>query len=414
MVISIKNKKLIIMRNKIIILICFTASMLFLAGCEEAKRFEISGNDSTPPGVPVFISSDPLPGGAKIFFKPPADEDVLSVEASYVNANGKKLRFSASFFAESLDVYGFGAEGEHAVELYALDRAGNRSEGIRVLVTTLEPVVVTVAKTVHVTSSFASMLLNWENAAQNPLYVSVDFSYTQNGTRHNYSTIFTSHQTETRSIDSLKLYADEPVSVKINVSDKYDNVVLAKDTTIVLLTDGVIAKNGWSLPEAGAEIGGVKQVNGTRMEEVIDGIIDIEVENYFISFQTNPWSLLIDLGEEYEISRIVTHQRWTGFNTSSFAAPDPRGNLYRGSNVLRYNLYGLDETAQTWERWLNHILTAPNVTSSEEYAIIGKAGDKTLIYPEEPKFSKPTRYIRFEAVTGSWLSEITLYGRKAQ
>jgi len=387
--------------------------VIFLVGCEEAERFKISGKDNTPPGKPTFVESKPLPGGARIFFVPPTDQDVLYIEASYKNVAGITIRFAASFAAGSVDVYGFNKEGEHTVDLCAVDRAGNRSESIQQKVTALEPIVVSVAKTITVLPSFSSILLKWKTTSSEPLYVGVDISYTQNNIRQDYSAVFNTNQTETRSLDSLKLFAGEPVSVKVSLWDKYDNVVQAKDTTIVLLTDDIIPKNGWSLPNAGTILGGITQVGGLRVDMVIDGVIDIDIENFFVTTQANPWNMIIDLGKEYEISRIVTHQRWSGYSTS-FGSVNVRGNLYRGDNVLSSNLYGWDNTSQSWYLWSGRIIPQPSVLSDGEYTIMGKTGDMAFIFPDEPQFSSPTRYVRFEAVNGKYISEITLYGREAK
>ena len=183
-----------------------TVAFLWLSACEETKRFEISGNDNTPPGQPEFLGSEPLVGGARVFFRPPADEDLLYVEASYISEAGKKLRFSASYFTDSLDVYGFGKEGEHTIELCAVDRAGNRSTSKTVTVASLEPVAVSVAKSVEVLSSFAAMMLKWNNIYEEPVYVWVDLAYTQNAAHREHTTVFTvfnTQQIETRSIESL-------------------------------------------------------------------------------------------------------------------------------------------------------------------------------------------------------------------
>ena len=402
--------------NKIISIFLMVMGIM-VSGCKEGGRFEISGDDSTPPGVPVFVESEPLPGGARIFFRPPADHDVLYIEASYLNAAGKTQRFAASFAAGLVDVYGFHREGEHPVELCAVDRSGNRSTSIRCTVEALEPPAVTLAKSLDVLSSFSAMLLKWENESEQPLYVWVDFTYTQKGVRREHTTVFNTNQTEIRTIDSLKLFAGEQVSVKINVRDKYDNVIQAKDTAIVLLVDELLPKDGWTLPDAGSIKGGVTQVSGLRMEEVIDDVIDIDVINYFSTLQTAPWSLIIDLGEEYELSRIVTHQQWSGYNNGATSSVvDVRGNLYRGNNVLTYNLYGWDETSQSWDHLTRCVISPPLVISDGDYTLLGKAGDMFFIFPEEPQFSKPTRFIRYEALslTGKSISEITLYGRKAQ
>jgi len=401
------------MQKIIKILMCFTISLLLLGSCEESKRFEISRNDNTPPGKPTFVSSKPLLGGARVFFIPPDDEDLFSIEASYLNTSGKTVRFAVSYFTDSLDVMGFGSAGDHVIELYATDLSGNRSAGVNVTVESLEPAVVTVAKSLQVLSSFASMMFKWTNETLESLYVWVDISYLQNGKRYDNRMVFNTNQTEMRFIDSLKISADEPVTVMVNVRDKFGNTASAKDTTIMLLTDNIIAKNGWSLPVAGTVMGGIAQVNGLFMNEVIDGVLDIDVENYFITYQNNPWNLIIDLGEEYELSRIVTHQRHSGYNTT-FGEVDVRGNLYRGDNVLSSNLYGWNETGQAWQLLSRRTIVPPLVKTDNEYMILGKTGDMAFIFPQEPQFSAPTRFIRFEAVNGKYISEITLYGRKSK
>ena len=210
----------------------------------------------------------------------------------------------------------------------------------------------------------------------------------------------------------MNLYANEQVSVQVSVRDMYDNVIQAKDTVIVLLTDEVISKESWTLPVP-YYIGGITQVNGLNIGAVIDGVLDIDLENFFITGQSNPWNLIIDMGEEYELSRIVTHQRWSGFNVD-FGDVNSQGNLYRGDNVLSYNMYGWDEILQTWLLFSRRTITPPLVTIDSEYTMLGRAGDMAFLFPEEPQFSKPTRLFRLEAVDGKWLSEITLYGRKAQ
>jgi len=404
------------MRNAVAQYSFRTTVLLLLAiiiGCEESKRFEISGSDNTPPGTPIFIESQPLSGGARIFFQPPPDLDVLYIEASYQNVAGKLIRFAASFAAGSVDVYGLDRAGEHQIVLCAVDRAGNRSENVNVTIIALEPIVVTVANSVDVLSSFASMLVRWQNESEDPLYVWVDISYTQNGVRREHTTVFNTYQTETRSIEGLNLFDNEPVSVKVTVRDKFDQLVLAKDTTIVLLIDAVIPKEGWKFPDVGTEMGDISQVNGLRMDVVKDGLYDIDAENYFFSLVENPWNLIIDLGDEYEISRILTHQRWSGYNASSGVVV-VRGNLYRGDNILSSNLYGWDKVNQTWELFSRRVIIPPVVSTEGAYTIMGQEGDMDYIYPDVPQFSKPTRFFRVEAINGSSISEITLYGRKAQ
>ncbi len=388
------------------------AILFILIGCEEGKRYEITGDDNTPPAPPVFIDSKPLHGGSRVYFRAPADEDVLFVEASYANAVGEIVRFTASYFTDSLDVMGFGSEGDHQIELCAVDRAGNRSKSIRETITSLEPPVIAIAKTIKIFPSFASMLIYWESIfGDTPFYVLADFSYVKDGTRHNFTRTFASDKSDRGNIEGLMLFDDTPVSVKVRVKDMYGNISSANESTITLLSDGIISKVGWTLPASGTIIGGITQASGENMDMIKDDKVELDHPfNFFITTEKNPWSIIIDLGEEYELSRVKTHQRWSGHT----ATGDYQGNLYRGENVLSYNLYGWNNDNQSWELFSSSNIRQPIVTDSPEYRVLGVAGDLFFLYPEEPKFSKPTRLIRFEAANGKYISEITLYGRKAQ
>jgi hypothetical protein len=378
-----------------------------LCSCEESRRYELSSDDSVPPGEPVFLNAEPLNGGARIFFRPPADEDLLSIEAGYTNVVGKEVRAAASYFAQSLDIIGFGSAGDHQVSFYAVDRSGNRSQSRQITVTALEPALSMVAQSVQVLSSFGAMIVKWDDPLKENVYVFVDFSYTQNSSRQEYSSVFASYQSETRTIDSLKPVSGEPISVKVRVEDNYGNSMQAKDTTLVLPVDEKLPKEGWTLPAAGTEIGGIKQCSGTNIRHAIDGLTEVDVRNnFFITTAANPWNLLIDLGGTYELSQILTHQRYSWTDTSV------QGAYYRGDNVLAYNMYTWDEETGAWEFVSRRSITAPLVKQESDYVTQGDAGDRGFLYPEEPRFSKPTRYFRLEAVTGKYISEITLFGRR--
>jgi len=379
----------------------------FIAGCSESERYRITRSDDTPPASPVFLDAEPTPGGAKIFFQAPKVEDLLSVEATFTGANGKTLRFAASLFAEYLEVFGFSSEGEHRVELTAVDISGNRSAPVTATVTALEPPVVSIARSLEVFPSFGSIVLQWEDEERLNVVVTAELTYGQSGTR---SVSFDSYNTERVTIDSLKLSASEAVKIKTFVTDMYGNTEAAREETFNLLVDRRLDKTGWSLPPAGTVIGGVTQANGSagaaKMEYLIDELTEAaEPGNYYQSSIAAPWNVIIDLGQPVELSRIVTYQRYTYTDDSE------RGAYYRGDNVLRYNTYIFDEATQQWLKTAtaNHEIAVPTVKAEAEYKLLGDAGDEKYLYPLVPQFSAPTRYLRLEALNGKCISEITLW-----
>lgn len=387
-------------------------SIIVLAGCEEGKRFAISDDDTIPPNVPIFIYSEPLAGGARVFYRMPDDEDVLFIEVSYLNTAGEVVRFTSSYFSGSLDVRGFNSEGEHQITLCAVDRAGNRSDEIKETVVALEPPFVTTAKSVDVLPSFSSLMLKWDNPYMEPIYVSVELSYMEKGTRRNHNTLFSSFMlNEIQTIDNLMPDQNDSVKVSVSVSDKFGNIEPSKTMSVALLMDEELDKTEWTLPPAGFSLGGVTQADGNmeigNMDAVVDGITEAtKFLNFYLTNEPNPWNIIIDLGSEKELSRIVTHQRYTGEQSGS-----EQGNYYRGDNVLAYNIYIWDDDQQAWEFVSRNDIQTPVVKQTSDYKLSGDKGDEAFFYPEEPKFSKATRYFRFEAIKGKYISEITLFGK---
>ena len=287
------------------------------AGCSEAQRFEISDGDRTPPDAPVFISATPTPGGAIIRYsisESEANSDLLKIEAAYNNAEGKTLRFVSSFFTNEVEVKGFVTTGEHAVTLCAIDRAGNRSTEVPVTVTSDEAPIAIFARSVQVMPAFHNFLTGWNDSINVRFYVYVDYTFVQDGKKQDYQNIFTTTFTENRVSDSLKIAASEEVGVKVRVQDTCGNMLPAKDTTITLYTDRKLPKEIWIFPDTTVVMDGVKQAatdDGDLVylkDEQTEGTTE---SNFWQTSDVTPWNIIIDLGEERELSRIVTHQRRT-------------------------------------------------------------------------------------------------------
>lgn len=386
--------------------------LLFVAGCSETHRFEISDDDGTPPDAPVFVSATPTSGGAIIRYsisESDANSDLLKIEAAYNNAEGKTVRFVSSFFTNEVEVKGFITAGEHAVKLCAVDRAGNRSPEVPVTVTSDEAPIAIFARSVQVMPAFHNFLIGWNDSIDVRFYVYVDYTFVQDGKKQDYQNIFTTTFTESRVSDSLKIAASEPVGVKVYVQDTWGNTLPAKDTAITLYTDQKLPKEIWTFPDTTVVMDGVKQAatdDGDFVnlkDEQTEGTTE---SNFWQTSNAAPWNLIIDLGERRELSRIVTHQRRTWKSDLS-----ERGAYYRGENVLNYNLYVWNETDGKWEFCSRHDIMAPVVRQEHEYNLLGDAGDEAFIYPDRPHFSIPTRYLRLESLRGRYISEITLFGK---
>ncbi|MDR2423631.1 MAG: DUF4959 domain-containing protein [Prevotellaceae bacterium] len=417
---------------------------VMISACKEDKRFEIYSNDKTPPGKPTVDSVKQLYGGARLYFRPPSDEDVLSVNAEYTAANGKLYTFSASYFNDSLDVYGIGDTLKHTINLYALDRGGNKSEYLPYDVYPLEPVVTRVEKSLKVVPGFGSFYVDWYNELMHSVNIYVDFSFTQNGEAKSHQIIYSSLDTVNRHfIKNLTLSPTDKLEVSVRVEDLYGNTTAKLNKgPLYLLQDEQIDKSKWTLPETADSIAGVPQCFGNAVEGRIGNVIDGLIDSYLLANYMHtgergivgkpgtggltgdnvPWSYIIDLGDYYELSRVLTHQR---HGTAGGLDPMARGQYYHSENVGKFNLYYLAETPDSiyWVKMSTHKIPHPKNMNDMEIFKMGRAGDMSYMYPDDPQFSPPTRWFRYEAVanfddnyTGrraNCLSEISLYGRKS-
>ncbi|MGQ8338711.1 DUF4959 domain-containing protein [Sunxiuqinia sp. A32] len=416
------------------LLIC-TAFLLLVSSCEEEKMHQATSDDTTPPNAPTGVTYKPLYGGARFFYELPDDEDLLSVEAIYTNKDGESFSFASSYFVDSLDVFGFGDTINYSIDLFAVDRAGNRSIPISVTVKPLESAISRVVKSLDLKAAFGSFFVDWINELEQSINIYVDFDYTKDGEGKSFTSVFSSNLEEDRRfIENLNLGANDPINVTIRVSDIYGNISDPVDMgEIHLLEDGVIAKDGWVLPLNSDSVGGIPQGFGDNVEgrlvSVIDGIIDEGNNLNFMhtggrgrtgnsSDGNMPWNVIIDLGAHYELSRILTHQRHM-----DFCGDLCQGQYYRGENVGLYEMYIWDDDTEAWELVSENKIELPVGLSELEIVKKGKAGDMAYMFPDEPQYTKPTRWFRYRAMKGfggnytldnaNCLSEITLYGRKA-
>jgi hypothetical protein len=201
---------------------------------------------------------------------------------------------------------------------------------------------------------------------------------------------------------------------------------------VYLYEDFLIPKDKWLLPASIDTVAGVRMCDGNRLEglnsKVIDGYINTGDEAQYLntyssySFSITPfqgWNFIIDLGDKYELSRIVTHQR----RFADTYTPYTKGGLYGQYNIGIYNMYIMDEAGE-WEFVSQVKIPIPTGMMDSEVIRMGLAGDMSYMFPDEPQFTKPTRWFRYEALKGFGsnytstdiycLAEITLYGRKVE
>lgn len=424
------------MKAKLFFPIIISCIILLTFGCKEETRYLPETQSGEKPKPIEEITYKPLYGGARFFYQVPDSKDLLSISAEYTNKNNKTFTFASSYFVDSLDIYGLPSEEEQKIKIYTTNRAGEKSDPIFVSVKPLEPAFLRVAKDVLVKPGFSSLMVDWINELEQNINIYIHYKYSKEGTDYNFTSVFSSNLEEDRRfIENLFLKPEEQIEVEIQVEDTYGNITeRIPKGKLSLYEDIEIPKNKWTLPAAATLIGGVPMCFGDgyegRTAKVIDGIIDRGDNLNFMhthgrghtgssSDGNMPWNVMIDLGDHYELSRIITVQRHSGG-----LANISRGQYYQSENVGIYNMYIWDDDTEEWIFVSTHKIPVPVGLSEIEFVKKGEAGDMAYMYPEEPQYTKPTRWFRYEATksfNGNYtledancLSEITLYGRKAK
>lgn len=417
--------------------ICFLiVSLVQFNSCQDSME-----GDSIPPGQVTNVVFTPEFGGGYFTYTAPPDEDFLYTRAEYIIDTGAKISKTSSVYSDTLFIDGFGQRKEYEVNIFSVDRNNNHSAPLTVKVVPLEPTTTAVLETVKVLPGFSSLVVDWENEQEKNVTIFVNVKVgTVEATK-----IYASNLAKDRFlIDGLSGDAHD---VTVYIKDTYDNQTEIKSFgEISPHIDGPISKKQWSFlrdqllygnrwnydsdpnpfeQEPYEEFAGtyrrdsmmnapMSHVEG-RIEKFWDNEYDYEPKlnlNYFNTGNvTYPFSYFIDLGREIKGSRFKVWQR------------DAWGMLYGGENVEIWEIWISDDKDPSdgifdgWELVGRYRLTQPsNVIEARNEA---RNGHEYIFYPENPRFTKPFRYVRYKGIkqfgggNSGCTSEITIYGTEA-
>lgn len=413
----------------------FTTTVI-LSSCDKNNLGE-----TTPPGQIKDIVFTPQYGGGYFTYTIPTDVDFLYTRAEYIIDNGNKISKTSSVYSDTLFIEGLGQVKDYEVKIFSVDRNSNESQPVTTKVKPLAPATVAVLETVKVQPGFSSLVIDWENTLRKTvfIYANVKVGETQ------VTKIYSSNLVKDRfTIDDLK---GVPHEVNIYIKDTYENQTEAKNFgQITPLMDGPVSKKQWSFLRDQLLYGNkwnydsiadpfkqrpyveyqgtwrkdsfmnapMSHVEG-RIEKFWDNEYDYEPKlnlNYFNTGQvTYPFSYFIDLGREIKGSRFKIWQR------------DAWGMLYGGENVEIWEIWISDDKDATdgvfdgWEYVGRYRVVQPsNVIEARNVA---REGHEYMFYPENPRFTKPFRYLRYKGIkafnggNSGCTSEITVFGTEA-
>jgi len=146
---------------------------LFFSSCEQADLRDPLESDSEAPGIVTDIEVENLPGGATISYTLPDDKDILYVVADYEIRKGVAYDVKSSYYNNSVTILGFGTTEEYDVDLYVVDRSGNKSERTTIKVNPLTPPVQLAFEKLDYTRGFGGIHLTFENETKANLVTNI-------------------------------------------------------------------------------------------------------------------------------------------------------------------------------------------------------------------------------------------------
>lgn len=146
-------------------------SFIILLGCEDKKYGPVI-TDSVPPGEVKDVVVTNVAGGATIKYLIPADVDFSHVKAVFIR-NGVESDTKASVYSNTVTVEGLENTDVRDVKLYSVDRSGNLSNPVSVVISPLTPPYLDVFSTITIEPDFGGAVFNWKNTTKKPIQVEV-------------------------------------------------------------------------------------------------------------------------------------------------------------------------------------------------------------------------------------------------
>jgi hypothetical protein len=392
------------MNTKIIIKICF---MFLAAGfvwhaCEEEPIGQ-QPTDSVPPGMVSNIQVENTPGGAKLSYTLPDDEDLLYVKAVYTR-NGEVCESRTSLYKDTLKVEGYGDMSQHEVQVIAVDRSRNESSPVSATIQPLEPEVTTIGNTIDLVADFGGVTAQWINNHRAEISVIVS---QESDSLMEYVPLETFYSSVTEGAGAIRGMDTIPAKFGVFVQDHWGNRSEMKYFELTpiyeTLFDRLLFRDA-SLPGDGPHYGG-----GWSLPHIWDGTKAAD-QGYSSQGGTGVWpqSITVDLGVLAQISRVRLYQRMGSY---SFAEGNPRLFEIWGAETL--------DPSGNWDSWIK-LMDCESIKPSglplgentNEDLEVSREGEDFVNSPSNPK----VRYIRFK-ILRTWaggdnfqICEIEVFG----
>lgn len=381
--------------------------MIFLVmSCEEDDNRGQFPVDGTPPGKVMDIEVQNKKGHSVLTYTNPLDEDLLYVEAKYINSLGNEAIVRSSAFTNSMELQGFLRSAKVPVEMVAVDKSLNSSETTQVEIEPLDNSMFDVFASLTYEVDYGGIKLSWINEAEQDVVVEFLKSNSENGVYSNYENIYSkalSVETSVRGLEAVE--TDFGIVVRDEFGQRTDTL---KFTAAPLFEEIIDPVSFRELPH-NTTFNTTSYNSG--FASLFNGKSGLDSYSIFGSGIDKVY-FTMDLGKKVDLSRIIIWSR----NDFIYKHSQPRHIVLLGTND---EVIANDPTSETgWDtigEWYDQKPSGndANVTPTEE-DIANFNGGMGFPLPIESGAYQYMRFVSLETwgkTDRMWLAELELWGK---
>lgn len=397
-------------KKNIIALFVFIALVGILPSCKkQSVLLQIDGNVPAPAMVTI-LNVERTPGGAKINYKLPKDENLLYVKAIYEIHPGVTRETKSSIYKDTLVIGGFGDTLAHDIKIYSVGRNDKASVAVTVTVNPLLPPVKSVYKNLVLQATFGGAAITFDNPSEDALAIVLMHDSTGNG---DWATVKTYYTGAPKGIFSVRGFDSVKTKFGVYIRDRWNNKSDTLIEELKPLYEQVIDKSRFKE---------IDLPNDTYAGHVYSGLppraMNFLWNNIWNShndiFHTSPGDPHMPLSFTFDMGTEVTLSRFKLFSREGSSG------AYTGGDPKIFEVWGSNDPDKDggWNNWtklqtFTSVKPTPgSVVSSEDlqYAVVdGQDFEFPLGIPQ-------VRFLRFK-VLETWggfqyiyISELSFWG----
>ena len=373
----------------IIILHVFFITLLG-TGCSEDNLLKPYGpNDGIAPGEIEVTSYTQIPGGVKVKYTPPTDEDLMYIMVRYTLDTGEKKEAKVSAYSDRFVIEGFGNEETKTLTVSAIDRHENEGKAIEVEIKPGKPSFLKAYETLSTSDTFGGISVFFENTDLKPLMVDI-ITKDDNGSWYTSHTEYTA--TSKKDIQfAVRGYDIEPREFKVIIRDGWENVSDTLTTQINPLFEIQIPLSGFKRYVLPTDLS--VDAWGLSMDQLWNGMVDWGSFNMCHSdnFENFPQWFTFDMGVKAKLSRYKYWQRLSD------------EYLYRHGNLKTWEIWGHPDTPPSDGSWDGWVLLHQSESIKPSGLPVGSISQEDIEYAKKgeefefPLDAPAVRYIRLKA-----------------